>query len=394
MKKRFFIFMLILMTAAILAGAVSAQTLSPEDIGASFPKALLREQFVNRTNPQYYRFAKSIWYYDNLGLSYFPSELITGFDWEYINNPGYSWFFNNRRGPEQKDWALLTREATGKVFKQMIYLDEPYDKDVIHGLDFPKVTYQEDFYLYTDLFILDEYPENSGSVYLYFSNSPIIGNRTSYGILIDPRSGIYKAANNYDSFSTINNTSAYSGLYLLGTEEHSLELIEAFDPSLYEGKDGCIGQDIFPAEDLDGKFTADLEAIRQSAEKDGLNANPSVYRMELIRLNGLTAVYINGVFVTEFEDGIISDGMTYYSLKDDSEPLFDGIKVKEVGAALDVGEEIEFESYTLSKIDEDTLVAFVPKNVSRNVSWTIGPRLYAGGETVTMAAGNFYLYGK
>ena len=388
MKKKFLIFILILMIGAISAGVVSAQTLSPEQIGETFTKAILREQFVNRVTPQYYRFAKSIWYFDNLALSYFPSELVTGLEWEYIINPGYSWYFHEISSPDQEDWGLLVREDTGKVYRQTIYLDEPFGQDVIHGLDFPRVTYLSDFYLYTDLFILDNYPEDTGSAYVYFSNSMLIGNRQSGGILIDPRDGIYRATNNYDAFSNIAKSSRYSGLYLLGTESHSLELIEKLDPSLYEGKTGCIGNDIFTAEDLDGKFAADLEAVQQSALKDGLNENPSVYRIELVRVSGITALYINGVFVTEFEDGIITDGLTYYTDEENNRPTYMGIDLTKIDGT------VYFDNFTLSRVDEGTWVVYAPDTITDMVSWTIGPRLYSDGETVTMAAGNFYLYGK
>ena len=387
MKKKLIVLMTLILTAVIF-NTVSAQSLNAEEIAATLPKAVLREQFVNKTTPQYYRFVKSIWYYDNIALSYFPSELVTGIEWEYIDNPGYSWFFNETRKPQQKDWALLVREGTGKYQKQMIYIDEPCSHDVIHGMDFPRVTYQSDFYIYTDLFILDNYPEDTGSAYVYFSSSPLYGNRTSTGILIDPRDGIYKATNSYDSFQNIQNQSAYSGLYLIGSEKHDLELIEKFDPSLYEGKTGCIGNEIFPTEDLDGKFMADLEAIQQNAVKEGFTENPSVYRVELVRVHGVTAVYINGVFVTEFNDDIYYDGKTYYSARDEGGAKYMGIDLTEITGSL------ELDNATITRIDNETWSVFVPSTVSDMVSWTIGPRLYPGGETVTMAAGNFYIYGR
>ena len=388
MKKKLVLLLMIMLLSVLSIGSADAQNLSKEEIASTFPKAVLREQFVTKTNPQYYRFPKSIWYFDNHALSYFPSELVTGLEWEYIDNPGYSWFFNETRKPEQKDWALLVREDTGKVYKQMIYMDEAYTKDVIEGLDFPRVTYQSDFYLYTDLFILDEYPETTGSAYVYFSNSMLYGNRPSQGILIDPRDGIYRATNSYDSFSNIQNKSSYSGLYLIGTEKHELELIEKLDPSMYEGKTGCIGSEIFPTEDLDGKFAADLDALKQSAVKDGLNENPAVYRIELVRVDGITDIYINGVFVTSLEDKIIYDGMTYYSSKDEGGATYKGIDLTQV-----IGT-IEFEKFSVINIDNETWAVFVPETVSDLVSWTIGPRVYPGGETVTMAAGNFYIYGR
>lgn len=388
MKKKLLLFLMTFLLASVMIGTAAAQSMSKEQIASTYTKAVLREQFVNKTNPQYYRFAKRIWYFDNLALSYFPSEIISGLNWEYIDNPGYSWYFHSLAAPVQDDWALLCREGTGKVNKQMIYIDEPIEKDVIHGIDFPRVTYQSDFYLYTDLFILDNYPEGTGSAYVYFSNSPLYGNRTSYGIMIDPRDGIYKATNNYDTFQNVTNTSAFSGLFLLGTEKHELELLHKFDPSLYEGKTGSIGNDIFSIEDLDGKFNADLESIKQNAVKEGYSDDPSVYRIELVRLGGTTHIYINGVFVYEFKDNLITDGLTYYTSKSDVPPVYNGIKLEEIKGT------VGFDKFTLKQIDDQTWTVYVPESVTDMVSWTIGPRLYAGGETVTMAAGNFYIYSK
>ena len=388
MKKNLICIILLLLAVLAAAEAVSAQTYSPEEIKSTLSKAILREPFVNVSKAQYYRFAKSIWYYDNLALSYFPSEIIGGLKWEYIDNPGYLWFFNAVELPQPKDWALVMREDTGKVYKQMIYLDEPYEKDVFQGLDFPRVTNLSDFYLYTDLFITDEYPENTGSAYVYFSNSMQVGNRTSYGILIDPRDGIYRAYNNYDSFSTIQNKSAYSGTYLLGSEKHSLDLIEKLDPSLYEGKTGCIGSELFPAEDMDGKFAADLDALKTAAAKDGSSEDPAVYRIELVRLDGLTAIYINGVFVYEFKDNIETDGLTFKSARNEDDRVFRGIDLTTIE------DELRVDEYTIRRFDDETWTIYDPASIVNKVSWTIGPRLYAGGETVTMAAGDVIIYGK
>ncbi len=386
MKKNLIIVILVFLAVFTAAETVWAQSVSKEEIKMTFTKALLREQFANVSKVQYYRFAKSIWYFDNLALSYFPSEVIGGLKWEYIDNPAFLWFFNPVELPQPKDWALVMREDNGRVYKQMIYLDEPYKQDVFQGLDFPRVTYLSDFYFYTDLFITDEYPENTGSAYVYFSNSMLVGNRTSYGILIDPRDGVYRATNNYDSFSTVQNRSAYSGTYLLGSEKHSLELIKKFDSSLYEGKNGCIGSELFPAEDLDGKFAADLNSLKESAAKDGSTADPAVYRIELVRLNGETAIYINGVFVYEFEDKIETDGLTFKSARKDN-LMFHDIDLTTVTDEVTVGE------YTIRSFDDETWTIYDPVSIVKKVSWTIGPRLYAGGETVTTAAGNVIIYG-
>lgn len=403
MKKYLLCLMLVLLLLTAGTCAVSAQentneenrpvrTIDDNTITETFTKAVFREQFQTPAKAQYCRFAKDIWYFDNLGLSYFPSEHIISLDWEHIDNPYYSWYFHELSHLEQKDWGLIMRECNGKYFKQMIYLDKPADRDVFHGLDFPKVTYLDDFYFYTDLFITDSYPENTGSVYAYFSNSMIVGNRTSYGILIDPRDGIYKAANNYDSFSTIQNKSAYSNLYLLGSEKHQLDLIEKLDPSLYEGKSGSIGNDLFPAENIDQKFAAKLEAVRQNAAKEGTTEDPAAYRIELVRLSGRTALFINGVFVTEFEDNIRTDGKTFVSVRNGDEPVFQ-VSDQEIDLTIVTGT-LKIEDYVIERFDEETWTIYDPENVTGIVSWTVGPRLYAGGEMTTMAAGNVIIFGR
>ena len=392
MKKKFLIFILILMIGAISAGVVSAQTLSPEQIGETFNKAILREQFINKTNMQYYRFAKNIWYYDNLNLSYFPSETVTETYYENPDNFKMNFKDSVYHPMTEKDWALLGREMTGKAAKQIIYLTEPAEYDVIHGLDFPRVTYQENFYLYTDLFILDSYPENSGSCYVYFSNSIIAGNRDSYGILIDPRSGIYKMSQNYD-YANIMNNSKHSGYYLsgYGLETHGMQLLQELDPAQYEGKYDSIGNDIFPNENIDTRFNEDFEALKQSAIKDGMTENISAYRIEIIRLNGETSVYINGTFVAEFEDEIITDGTSYVSNRNGDKQY---ITIR--GARVDIlsinGTDL-LEDVKITRIDDDTWSVYDPSTVNKLVSWTIGPRLYKGGETVTMAAGNLIILG-
>ncbi len=396
----FTVFCLILSIGIHIASAQDApkkesdtvsRAMNSGEIGEIFTKAVYREQFQTPSKAQYARFAKDIWYFDNLGLSYFPSEYVSSLEWEHIDNPYYNWYFHELSHLDRKDWGLVMRENTGKVFKQMIYLDEPSEKDVFHGLDFPKVTYLEDFYFYTDLFITDSYPEGTGSVYVYFSNSMLVGNRTSYGILIDPRDGIYRAVNNYDSFSTVENKSAYSNLYLLGSEKHYLDLIERLDPSLYEGKTGSIGNDLFPAENIDRKFAEKLDAVKQTAAKDGTSDDPAVYRMELIRLNGRTNLYINGVFVTDFEDDIRTDGLSFVSVRNGDDPIF-RISDQEIDLTT-VTDILEIEDFVIRRFDEETWTIFNPKNVTEMVSWTIGPRLYAGGEMMTAAAGNVIIYG-
>ncbi len=365
-------------------------TLTEDEIKMIFSKAVLREQFLNKSNIQYYRFAKPIKYYDNLGLSYFPSETLASLKWEYLDNPRYSWYFYDVQPPTEKDWALLGREGTGSVFKQMIYLEEPYSDDVFHGVDFPGVNYLADFYFYTDLFILDEFPENYGSGYVYLSNSVLYGNRTSYGILIDPRDGIYKAVNNYDTFSTVQNKAAYSGLYLLGSETHDLELIEKLDPSLYEGKTGSIGNSIYPNEKIDDKFFSDLESVKEYAKKAGMTKDPSWYRIELVRIDEKTALYINGVFVVELEDGLKTDGLTFISARST-----DNLKMKIGTNIIDLETILDWytiDDYIIHRFDEETWTVYDPKKVTRMVSYTTGPRLYKGGRTVTVANGNVILY--
>ena len=148
MRRRFILLFLTLIAAISLVNVVFAQTPSSEEITATFTRAILREQFFNKTNMQFYRFPKNIWYFDNLALSYFPSELVSTLYWKDPNNFGKSVSSITLRDLDSNDWALLGREMTGKTAKQMIYLEKPSYYDIIHGLDFPAVSYLDDFYLH------------------------------------------------------------------------------------------------------------------------------------------------------------------------------------------------------------------------------------------------------
>ena len=392
MKKLIILLLLVFVITITSISVTSAQTLSGEEIPQTFNKAILREQFFNKTNVQYYRFPKNIWYYDSLALSYFPSELVSTLYWEDPNNFGKGVNSITQRDLGPDDWALLGREMTGKAAKQMIYLDKPSSYEIIHGLDFPTVSYQDDFYLYTDLFLLDNYPENTGSCYIYFSNSILAGNRDSYGILIDPRAGIYKASNNYDTLNAISNRQRHYGYYAIGGEQHGLELIQELEPALYEGLTGSIGNDLFPIDNIDTKFNEDYEALKQNASKDGFTDDISVYRIELVRLNGITAVYINGIFTAEFEDEMVTDGLSYISNRN-GKAQYITIRGKYVDLKTISGT-MNIDDVRIKRLDEDTWSVYNPDTVNKLVSWTMGPILYTGGETVTMASGNLIIYGK
>ena len=94
---------------------------------------------------------------------------------------------------------------------------------------------------------------------------------------------------------------------------------------------------------MDEHFLTDWAAVQKEFHMPGSTVH--AYRIELIRESSKLRVYINGKLASELDDGIFTSDETG-SLKSDM------------------------------------------------VSWSFGPLLYTGGETVTCSAGDFYVYGK
>jgi len=310
-----------------------------------FPVLKIKDQFSQKMTNKYYRFPAEIWYFDPLGLSYFPYETM-----------------------DTDNWALLGRCKDGKTFKQMIYSDQPAKRKIIHGSELGQgAGYLRDFYLYADLFVSDNYPENTGSCFFYYSDSMLIGYDTSYGVFIDPQDGIYKAINDYK----IGPRDSFRDFYLIGHERHNLELMYRFDEvekivrlsktgkgvsqtkgpikRVEFGKSEVsdlefksIGNNLFPAVDIDNQFYSDWESM-QTDPTIHSDSSVKVYRVEIIRLSGNVDIYINGILVKSFEDKILTTK--------------EGITIPD------------------------------------KVSWSYGPILSKGGLTVTCSIGNFVVYG-
>lgn len=312
-KKVLLLAVLCLWLLAVLPALAQEETAEPT-LDQRFPTLRVKDQFNQTVNIKYYRFPQDTWFYEPLDLSYFPHE---------------KW--------EKDEWSLLGRWKDGRTYNQMIYLDAPESEIVFHGTDIGQgYGYFADFYMYADLFVLDNYPQNTGSCYLYYSNSMMTGFDTGTGIMIDPQSGIYRATNSYggDMFKI------YDQYFI----SHEISQIIELNPADYafsaaDLEATSIGASAYPAADLNAQFTADYEFV--SSQYRNPNASPmSVYRIEVVRDNGHSDVYINGFHAASFDDRIMRDG--------------------------------------------------TPDNVS--VSY--GPMLWEGGLTVTCAIGDLYVYAK
>lgn len=332
--KRNALLMITILLVLVVRTPVLAQHTDITELPTLFPTLKLSEQYLNRSAINYYRFPRMIKYYDSVGLSYFPHETVSSVFRTYEPENDVLISSYNVAG---NDWGMVSRQVDGKTYKQSLLTEDPYSDMIIYGTDMPKQQQLKDFYLYMDMFITESYPEDKGGCYLYYSNSLLTGYETSFGTLIEPRNGVvYSASNNYDLYQNIEIDSDWAYQFIQGTEHHGLFPKVQLDPTVYEGKAGSIGNDLFPAAGLDAKFQADLDFLKTEAETNGF-PEPEIYRIELVRKDNLTDLYINGVFVTTIEDHRTMDGV---------------------------------------------------------VSWTFGPLLQPGGESVTCAVGNFYMYGQ
>ena len=278
----------------------------------------IRDRAESYVPIMYYRFSPDVMFYEPIDLSYFPHE-----------------FWN------KNEWVLLGRWTDGKTYNQMIYTDKPAERKIIHGTDTGASRgFLKDFYLYATLFIEDNYPEDTGSCYVYYSDSLMIGLNESKGILIDPESGIYESTNSYGG--------ARHTTYTPTTIRLSLDLLKELDPADYaitpeDIESSSIGNAAFPLMYLDAQFQQDWESLTSAFR---MTASPRVkaYRIEVVRDNGISTIYINGKQVFSEEDN-------------------------------------------LKTLDENGLPA------PEKVSWTYGPILNEGGLTVTCAMGDFAIQG-
>ena len=318
MKKIFpLLFSIILVFCS--AVIVFAQEIEEEiPLNRRFPLTKISDSMSQYAPATYYRFSPDVLFFDQIDLSYFPHEL-----WK-------------------KDiWTLLGRWDDGKTYSQMIYSDTPAAKKLMHGKDVGESRgFLRDFYLYATLFIYDNYPENSGSCYIYYSDSLLIGYKESKGILIDPESGIYQAVNSYGG--------SRHATYSQNSIKHDLELVKEIDPLDFTFDreniaSSSVGSSAYPNVNLETQFLQDLESI---TGKYRMAASPSVkaYRVEVIRENGISDIYINGKNVISFRDNITTSDAA-------------------------------------------------GKPVPDRVSWSYGPILNEGGMTVTCSIGDLYIYG-
>ena len=311
MKKNRLILLLLFTLFILFRGmpVISAQDSSDtENLFEKFPRLFVRESF-GYSYREYYRFPTLVPFFDPLDLKYFPHE---------------TW--------NQQNWSLLERWQDTWNYHQLIMLNEPAPMWIFHGTDVGRAFgFLDDFYLYGTFFVADNYPEGSGSCYVYYSDSLLKGFASSNGILVDPRSGVYTVENTYGSY------------YSLTNKNHVINIRSAIDPDDFPISENDIAASSYGAHDFDHKlmdrnFECDWEAIR--AEPHMRQSKLHAYRLELIRENGLLRVYINGKQAAELEDGI----------KAGEKPGM--------------------------------------------VSWSFGPMLYNDGETVTCAVGDFYIYGR
>ena len=273
------------------------QVIPPEK---EFTKLKVKDQFYNNEKIKYYRSPRNVWYFDPLNLSYFPQETLY-----------------------EREWNLIGRWMDGTTYKQMIYLDEPIDKDLYHGTTLGnQYGFFTDFYLYADLYVNDVYPEGTGSCYLFYSNSLLVGYDDSYGIMIIPEIGVLSAQNNYADkywsrynregsvyeedtmrFDEDDGRSFWDFFYRPGSEDHILTPFITFDKPISQTELNSYAASKFPEPSLDILFEKDLQKVRSDAEK--VNDNTlKVYRLEIIRKDCQVEVYVNGEKMAEFDDMI------------------------------------------------------------------------------------------
>ncbi len=321
----------VILFAVLLAvlSVLSAYAQDPEEslsLAERYPELKVKNPFDRNGPIKYYRFPTDTLFFEPLDLSYFPHE---------------TWSKN--------DWALLGRWGNGTTYNQIIYSEKPATKQLIHGTDVTQnYGFLRDFYLYADLFVIDNYPENSGSCYIYYSDSLLTGYYESKGILIDPEAGIYSATNNYGG--------ARIKMYSPSMIHHDLELIMELDPKEYElsaedlSGTSIGGTEFIPeklntvlAEDMDAAFAGHLESLASAYRMD---ADPTVraYRIEVVRSGGVSDIYINGKQVFSMDDGI------------------------------------------KTTLEDETVIP-------DKVSWSFGPILNPEGLSVTCSIGDLYIYG-
>lgn len=313
MQKRITVIILLLFLLVYCGNALAEDT--HLSIIKEFPVSKYTNLFHSKSEEkQYYRFPTWVPFFDPIDLQYFPHET-----WNY------------------SDWSLLGRWEDTWTYHQLLMMQKPATAWTFHGTAIGKeYGFYDDFYLYATLFLTDNYPENTGSCYVYYSNSLLTTSAgNSRGILIDPRSGIYEVLNNY-------------GLkYHMTNKKHTLNMIQRLDPDDFKLNEDDIPGSSYAAADfiydiMDDHFISDWNSVRSAYHIP--ESSVDAYRIELIRRGTTLTVYINGKLAAEIDDGI-------------------------------------------TKTDTDGNI------VPDKVSWSFGPMLYKEGVTVDCAIGDLYIYG-
>ena len=237
----------------------------------------------------------------------------------------------------QSNWGLLSRYEDSFTLKQMIMLRDPAEYWIFHGNAIgPDFGFLDDFYLYATLFVSDSSPDDAGSCYVYYSDSLLKGLTLNTGILVDPESGIYQVNNTYDL------------PYNLTNKNHELNIVIPLHGEDFPIDENDIASSSYAAQDfiydlMDDQFVQDWNSVKAGYHIPGSTVR--AYRIEMIRVGMHLRVYINGKFAGELEDGIFDT-------------------------------------------DENW------NNVPSMVSWSYGPMLRTGGETVTCSIGALYINGR
>lgn len=312
MSKKFLILLTLILLCFTLSAVSAQETEEDEDILEKFPISRYTNLFHQKTKRTYYRFPTIVPLFDPLDIKYFPHE---------------TW--------DQENWSLLGRWENSWVYRQLIMAPAPAENWVLNG-DAPGPGYGllGDFYLYATLFVYDNSPKDTGSCFVYYSDSLVLGFGESHGILVDPLSGIYKVKNTYETS------------YNLTNKSHELEIIKALKGEDFPVSEENVAESSYAASDfkydlMDDHFLSDWRSVQKEYHIPG--SEVKAFRVELIREGTNLRVYINGKKAAEIDDGITvmdSEGNTVPDL----------------------------------------------------VSWSYGPILYTGGETTSCGIGDLYIY--
>lgn len=311
MKKRMILFMLLMILTAAASVFAQAETAEPT-LYEQFPVLKYRNYFYQATGKHYYRFPSEVLFFEPLDLKYFPHE---------------SW--------NMADWSLLGRWEDSWNYTQLIMMNNPVGEMAAHGTAVGReYGYLSDFYLYATLFVADNYPENTGSCYVYYSDSLLTGFGNSTGIFIDPQFGVSEVDNHYES------------VYRLTNSTHEFTLLKDFTMESYPISESdiaasSIGANDFPHETIDQHFADDWAHVQESYRMAG--SSVKAYRLEIVRKGTIVNIYINGIPAVSFDDGILKSSKNGFS--------------------------------------------------PSKVSWSFGPVLYEGGQTVSCLVGDLYIWG-